>query len=47
MSLMDTIKGFFGKAKDAAGDVADKAQDVAGDVGVAGQGVSQLTSRHH
>ncbi len=32
MSLMDTIKGFFGKAKDAAGDVADKAQDVAGDV---------------
>ena len=32
MSLMDTIKGFFGKAKDTAGDVVDKAQDVAGDV---------------
>jgi ElaB/YqjD/DUF883 family membrane-anchored ribosome-binding protein len=38
MGLMDTIKGWFGKAKDVAGDVgetmgdvAEKAGDVAGD----------------
>lgn len=31
MALLDTIKGFFGKAKDVAGDAVDKAQDVAGD----------------
>ena len=28
---MDTIKGWFGKAKDSAGDMADKAGDLAGD----------------
>ena len=32
MGLMDTIKGWFSKGKDMAGDVADKAQDVASDV---------------
>jgi len=29
MGLMDTIKGWFGKGKDSAGDVAEKAGDVA------------------
>ena len=32
MGLMDTIKGWFSKGKDMAGDVADKAGDVVGDV---------------
>lgn len=27
---MDTVKGWFGKAKDSAGDVANKAGDMAG-----------------
>ena len=31
MGLMDTIKGWFGSAKDVAGDAVDKAQDMAGD----------------
>ena len=29
MSFMDTVKGWFSKAKDTAGDVAEKAGDVA------------------
>jgi hypothetical protein len=29
MSLMDTIKGWFGKGKDQAGDLTDKANDLA------------------
>ncbi|MCP3973366.1 MAG: hypothetical protein GY720_02600, partial [bacterium] len=29
MGLMDTIKGWFSKGKDMAGDVADKAGDAA------------------
>jgi len=32
MGLMDTIKGWFSKGKDMAGDMADKAGDVVGDV---------------
>ena len=31
LGFMDTIKGWFGKAKGTAGDVADKAGDMAGD----------------
>ena len=29
MGFMDTVKGWFSKAKDTAGDVADKAGDMA------------------
>jgi hypothetical protein len=29
MSLMDTIKGWFGKGKDQAADLTDKAKDLA------------------
>ncbi len=33
MGLMDTIKGWFGQAKDAAGDMGEGIGDVAGKVG--------------
>ena len=33
MGLMDTIKGWFGKAKDVAGDVGESMGDVADKVG--------------
>ena len=33
MGLMDTIKGWFGSASDAASDAADSAKDFASDTG--------------
>lgn len=33
MSFMDTLKGWFGKAKETAGEAMDKVEDIAEDIG--------------
>ena len=33
MSFMETLKGWFGKAKETAGEAMDKVEDIAEDIG--------------